>query len=119
MISAGVDIGSTTTKAVILDDRVVRAAVVLPSGNLPAQTAARALAVALDESGLTEADVAVIATTGYGRRLADFGDVVMTEIKACADGVLFGDAPNDAIHTIIEVGGQDTKVIALDDGGDI
>ena len=119
MISAGVDIGSTTTKAVILDERVVRAAVVLPSGNLPARTAARALALALEESGLTEADVAVIATTGYGRRLADFGDVVMTEIKACADGVLFGDAPNDAIHTIIDVGGQDTKVIALDDGGDI
>ena len=119
MISAGVDIGSTTTKAVILDDQTVRASVLLPSGNLPAKTAARALEIVLLESGLTKADIAVIATTGYGRRLPDFGDVVMTEIKACADGVLFHNAPGEPIHTIIDVGGQDTKVIALDDAGAI
>ena len=119
MISAGVDIGSTTTKAVLLADGAVLSSVVLPSGNLPAKTAEAALAQALKAADVKEADVAVIATTGYGRRLADFGDVVMTEIKACADGVLFHDMPDGAIHTIIDVGGQDTKVIALDDEGEI
>jgi len=119
MIAAGVDIGSTTTKAVILEDERIRSSVLLATGNLPARTASRVMEVALERAGLSESDVAVIATTGYGRRLPDFGDVVMTEIKACADGVLFREAPNGPIHTIIDVGGQDTKVISLDDKGEI
>ena len=48
----------------------------------------------------------------------DFGDVVMTEIKACATGVLARAGEHD-VHTIIDVGGQDTKVIAIDDDGTI
>jgi (R)-2-hydroxyacyl-CoA dehydratese activating ATPase len=119
MISAGIDIGSTTTKAVILDEDTVRASIVLPSGDLPAETAKQAFASVLSDSGLTESDMTVIATTGYGRRMVDMGDIVMTEIKACAAGVLFRDTPNGPIHTIIDVGGQDTKVIAIDDDGDI
>lgn len=119
MISAGVDIGSTTTKTVILDGDNVRGAVLVPSGNLPGRAAAKTFQQALEQAGLTESDVDVIATTGYGRRMPDFGDVVMTEIKACAAGALFRGAPDGPIHTIIDVGGQDTKVIALDDAGDI
>ena len=119
MITAGVDIGSTTTKSVILDGDTVRASIVLPSGALPGRTAKQALAGTLAEAGLRESDVTVIATTGYGRRLADMGDIVMTEIKACAAGVLFRCRGGERIHTIIDVGGQDTKVIALDDEGGI
>jgi len=119
MISTGVDVGSTTTKAVVLDGRVVRASVLMPTGNLPASTAGRALRQALEQAELAESDVDVIATTGYGRRLADCGDMVMTEIKACAAGVLFRNRQEEPAHTIIDVGGQDTKVIALDDEDDI
>ena len=119
MIFAGVDIGSTTTKAVILDDDTVRAARCEPSGNLPGRTAERLLGEALEEAGLKESDLTAIAATGYGRRLVDLGDIVMTEIKACATGMLFREAPNGPIHTIIDVGGQDTKVIAVDDDGSI
>jgi len=119
MISAGVDVGSTTTKAVILDGDTVRAAVVETSGPMPGETASRVFARTLEAAGLREADVSVVATTGYGRRLVDIGDLVMTEIKACAQGALFRPAPNGAIRTIIDVGGQDTKVIALNDEGDI
>jgi predicted CoA-substrate-specific enzyme activase len=123
VITAGVDIGSTTTKAVILDDAKVRSRIVLPSGNLPGETAKRALAEVLSASGLKESDLATIATTGYGRRLVDLGGIVMTEIKACAAGALAATAGAGAalerVHTVIDVGGQDTKVIALDDAGDI
>ncbi len=120
MISVGVDIGSTTTKGVVLDGEEVRASLVVPSGNLPGETAREVLARVMREAGVAEKDVEVIATTGYGRRMVDLGDIVMTEIKACALGALFRD-PGGAgkLHTVIDVGGQDTKVVALADGGDI
>jgi len=123
MITAGIDIGSTTTKAVVLDENAIMASLVVPSGNLPGQTAVKLLARVLEEANLSESDIGAIATTGYGRRLVEIGDIVMTEIKACAAGALageiLGEAPGERIHTVIDVGGQDTKVIALDDAGDI
>ncbi len=128
MISVGIDIGSTTSKALVLDSAKIRAVVIRPSGALPAQTGEEVFRAALAEAGLAETDVEVVATTGYGRRLVDLGDVVMTEIKACAAGVRFlethrqDDALGDAsvpIRTVIDVGGQDTKVIGLTDTGDV
>lgn len=119
MITAGIDIGSTTTKVVILNEDTVRARRVVPSGAVPARTAETAFQAAVASAGIGPGDVEVIATTGYGRRLVDFGDKVMTEIKACAAGVRFADsATPHRTHTIVDVGGQDTKVIAVgDDGG--
>jgi len=58
MIAAGVDIGSTTTKAVILEDERIRSSVLLATGNLPARTASRVMEVALERAGLSESDVA-------------------------------------------------------------
>lgn len=119
MISAGIDIGSTTTKVVLLDGDAVRVSLVELSGARPGQTATRLFEQALSEAGMSESDVTIAAATGYGRRLVDLGDVVMTEIKACATGALFQSAADERIHTVIDVGGQDTKVISLDDEGDI
>jgi predicted CoA-substrate-specific enzyme activase len=120
VISVGVDIGSTTTKAVVLDGETVRSRLVLPSGNLPGRTAEEVLRRVLEEAGISREQVDVIATTGYGRRLVDLGDVVMTEIKACALGALRAVPPGgEKLHTVIDVGGQDTKVIALADDNDI
>jgi (R)-2-hydroxyacyl-CoA dehydratese activating ATPase len=120
MISIGVDIGSTTTKAVVLDGDQIRTQLIAPSGNLPGQTAEGLLERAMNEAGVTKGDVEVIATTGYGRRLVDLGDIVMTEIKACALGALRAvPEGGERLHTVIDVGGQDTKVVALDDDGSI
>lgn len=119
MLSAGVDIGSTTTKVVLLDGDEPRGSIVVPTGSLPGETALEAYRRTLADAGLHESDVEVIATTGYGRRLADFGDVVMTEIKACAVGVRSCQAPDGPVHTVIDVGGQDTKVVALGDEGEV
>ena len=119
MISAGIDIGSTTTKVVLLDADAVRASLISLSGSLPGETARALYAQALAQSGLGEDKVQVVTTTGYGRRLVDMGDVVITEIKCCATGVRAIGSHDEPARTIIDVGGQDTKVIALDDAGDI
>jgi predicted CoA-substrate-specific enzyme activase len=119
MLFAGVDIGSTTIKVVLLDEREVRQTLVVPSGDLPAKTAFATYCDALAREGVSESAVASIATTGYGRRLVDFGDMVMTEIKACAAGALYHATATSPIRTIVDVGGQDTKVIAVDDAGEV
>jgi (R)-2-hydroxyacyl-CoA dehydratese activating ATPase len=120
MISIGIDIGSTTTKVAVLGEEGPLIRLLAPSGNLPAETAEQLLQQALEQTGLTRDKVAIIASTGYGRRLSDLGDIVMTEIKACALGAVAA-VPESAekLHTIIDVGGQDTKVIALSDDGDV
>ncbi|MCU0724199.1 MAG: acyl-CoA dehydratase activase [Planctomycetes bacterium] len=118
MISVGIDIGSTTTKAVLLREGAGTAHVLTRTGNLPGQTAREVYGRLLSENSLVESDVDVVATTGYGRRLADFGDVVMTEIKACVAGVRNSGLP-PAVRNVIDVGGQDTKVIAFEEDGEI
>jgi predicted CoA-substrate-specific enzyme activase len=118
MISVGLDVGSTTTKAVLLRDDGSTAHVLALTGTLPARTAQEVLDRLFAESGVAQAAVDVIATTGYGRRLVDLGDVVMTEIKACVAGVRNAGLP-PGVRNAIDVGGQDTKVIAFDDDGEI
>lgn len=119
MISAGLDIGSTTTKAVLIEDNAVRAALVVPTGTDPAATADTVLSSALAEAGIKREQLDVVVSTGYGRRLTTLSDMVLTEIKACALGVASTPVSGEKIRTVIDVGGQDTKVIALDDSGDV
>ena len=61
MISIGVDIGSTTTKGVVLDGGEVRASLVVPSGNLPAKTAREVLARVMSEAGVTDLAPSIFA----------------------------------------------------------
>jgi len=117
MIAAGLDVGSTTTKVALLRAGELIGSTIVPAGELPVETARQAWLGTLENAGVSESDVEVLATTGYGRRLVNFGDMVVTEIKACAQGITFACEQADRIHTIIDVGGQDTKVIALNDSG--
>jgi len=119
VITVGLDIGSTTTKAVVLDDRGVAAAVIEATGVRPAETAAAVLQQAMTAAHVTPAEVSGIACTGYGRRLAGFGDLVLTEIKACALGATATLTTAGPVRTVIDVGGQDTKVLALSDDGEV
>jgi predicted CoA-substrate-specific enzyme activase len=113
----GVDIGSITAKAVVLDRAgTVVAAHVLDQGLVNAETPGQCLDEALQLAGLSRHDLACIVTTGYGRELVDFGDLSITEISCHAEGVhhLLPE-----VRTVIDVGGQDSKVIALDDRGNV
>jgi len=119
MITAGLDIGSTTSKAVLLDgDRLLGAAVV-PNAALPSASARLVFDAVLDGSGVARGAVGAVATTGYGRRLAGFGDFVITEIKACALGAVRVGSPRGPIRTVLDLGGQDTKVVAIGESGGV
>jgi predicted CoA-substrate-specific enzyme activase len=118
-ITAGLDIGSTTTKAVLFDGTRTLASIVMPNAALPSDSARLVFDAALVAAGLDKGQVDAVATTGYGRRLAGFGDLVITEIKACALGAVHTGCPGGPIHTLLDLGGQDTKVIALGDQGEV
>lgn len=112
----GIDIGSSSSKAVILspNGEIVAAQVV----NLGTGTkgSARVLEAAFKEAGITQADIKKTIVTGYGRMNFQGADKQITEISCHAKGVQF---LNPKARTIIDIGGQDTKVIRLDATGSI
>jgi predicted CoA-substrate-specific enzyme activase len=109
---AGIDIGSCTTKAVVIDDNNnITGSHVLRSGVDYHQAATEALNKALN--GMSSDGIPVIST-GYGRRSIDFALDAKTEIACHARGAYF--YVRRAL-TLVDIGGQDNKVIKLDDSG--
>jgi predicted CoA-substrate-specific enzyme activase len=109
---AGVDIGSTMTKVVIIADAVV-ARVVGASGPEHRRLANRVMESALADAGLGFSDIAYVVATGYGRINVPFADRQITEISCHARGVA---SLVPAARTVIDIGGQDCKGIKLKDG---
>jgi len=106
MQSLGIDIGSRTIKAVLLEDGSVKHWEVADASSRPAQ---KARALLKKYSGVS------VVATGYGRGLLEIEDIPsVTEIKACARGIRHcaGDA-----RVVVDIGGQDLKVILLDAKG--
>ena len=106
----GIDIGSTASKVVVLCEGVVMDALVLPTGWNGRETA-RQIYELLEKKGYTE-NMRCVAT-GYGRVCVDYADKVITEITCHGRGgwALFGQN-----GTVLDIGGQDTKVIRILDG---
>lgn len=112
---AGIDSGSATTDVVILDEKkTLLAKVILPTGAGASNGAAKALDQALAQAGLQKNDLTATVTTGYGRSVIEGGDKSVTEITCHAKGAHF---LNPQIRTVIDIGGQDSKVIRLDETG--
>lgn len=112
---AGIDSGSTSTDVVILDrDQKMVTGVILPTGAGAAVGAERALEQALEQAGLQRSDIDAIVTTGYGRTSIQDGDKSITEITCHARGAHYLDP---GVRTVIDIGGQDSKVIRLDENG--
>ncbi len=110
---AGIDSGSWNTKAAVIDaadGRVLGTAVVRTAADL-AGAAATALQGALAEAGLEREDLAAIWSTGFGRRSIEMAGGSRTELDCHARGV--GRFVAGAL-TIVDIGGQDAKVIRLD-----
>lgn len=116
MITAGIDAGSRTTKAILWDAERCQ---VLASGVAdqtvdPAGLAQRLFARLLDEAKLERDDVACTVATGYGRNVVRFADRTVTEITCHAAGIR---RVMPGVRTFIEIGGQDSKVVHLDAKG--
>ena len=111
---AGIDSGSTSTDVVILDkDQNIVTGIILPTGAGAAIGAERALEEALKDAGLQREDIDAMVTTGYGRTAISDGDKSITEITCHGRG---GRELAGNECAIIDVGGQDTKVILVDQG---
>jgi predicted CoA-substrate-specific enzyme activase len=111
----GVDFGSTTGKAVILDgEGKVVAASVASKGSVSDEGVQLAIAQALEQAGIGINDIARTVSTGYGRRMLEVADASYTEITCHARGAV---AMVPGARLVIDIGGQDSKVIAVDDNG--
>ncbi|MDD5093057.1 MAG: acyl-CoA dehydratase activase [Dehalococcoidia bacterium] len=112
LITAGVDIGSTMTKVVLMDANI-RASVIGPTGAEHRRLANKVMQQALEKAQLPFEQVAYVVATGYGRINVPFADKQITEITCHARGVysLF-----PTVRTVIDIGGQDSKAIKLVDG---
>ncbi|MDO4321962.1 MAG: acyl-CoA dehydratase activase [Lachnospiraceae bacterium] len=112
---AGIDSGSTSTDVVILDkNKEIVSGIILPTGAGAAIGAERALEEALKDAGLCREDIDALVTTGYGRTAIQDGDKSITEITCHARGAHYLDPE---VRTVVDIGGQDSKVIRLDQDG--
>ena len=113
----GIDAGSSYTKLVLIDPAgTVAARRIIPSREDINQTCLNCLDDILQDTGVHREDLEGIVATGYGRRQIRFADKVITEITALAAGAFREDI---RIRTILDVGGQDSKAIALDKEGKV
>ncbi|MBN2168033.1 MAG: 2-hydroxyglutaryl-CoA dehydratase [Actinobacteria bacterium] len=116
MYYAGVDIGSITSKAVILEsDRIVSTSLIR-TGHDSRNAGRSVLEEALAEAGITESDLEKVIATGYGRLNVDFTDEKVTEITCHAKGAHYS-MPD--VRTVIDLGGQDSKGIAIGENGKV
>lgn len=117
IIVAGIDSGSSSTSAVVIDlDKNILGYSVIPTGAKSIESAENALDLALKLSGLSRDELSFVVATGYGRVSIPFANLEVTEITCHAKGALFLDK---SVRTIIDIGGQDSKVIRIDDSGNV
>jgi predicted CoA-substrate-specific enzyme activase len=116
MIAAGIDVGSRTVKVAILKKGARRplAGLAVDQGVDQKRIISGAFSQALHISGVSARQLAGVAATGYGRKAVDFADRSVTEITCLARGI-HAELPD--VGMIIDIGGQDTKVIWIDSAG--
>jgi putative methanogenesis marker protein 15 len=117
-LTAGIDSGSTTTKAVVMKDNEI-----IGSGWVPTikviDSATEAFNQALEEAGVNQEDIQAIGTTGYGRFLIGehFGaKLIQEEITVNSKGAVYLADSQKGHATVIDIGGMDNKAISVDDG---
>jgi len=114
MVVVGIDIGSTSGEALILDGKDILAWSIVDTGYNSLRAARQALDKALAETDLPRDQLGRVVATGYGRVAVEFADQQVTEISCYARGIhhIF---PH--VRTVIDIGGQDSKVVAVGPGG--
>jgi predicted CoA-substrate-specific enzyme activase len=115
--AAGVDVGSTQTKAVIIDEQkqIVSRSLIDTGANV-VLAAQNSFNNALEQEQIREEEVEYVIGTGYGRYRVTFGNAQVTEISCHGRGAvhMFPDT-----RTVVDMGGQDTKAIKVNSAGEI
>ncbi|MDR0879772.1 MAG: acyl-CoA dehydratase activase [Clostridioides sp.] len=114
MLTIGIDAGSVATKGVLYDGKKILKKLVVPTGYSPMKASEQVYNSLLD--GIDRSDIKKVIGTGYGRGVMDFVDKRLTEITCHTRGIY---SLNRNIRTIIDIGGQDSKVINLDEDGNV
>jgi predicted CoA-substrate-specific enzyme activase len=112
-ITAGVDIGTTGTQAVILSDGVLLGFANVRTGTDFKAAAERAIALAAGSSGLRKEDIAAVGAVGFGRKNVTFATKELDDVRCVAKGARFLFGP--AVMTVVDLGGQSTKAVSLYD----
>lgn len=112
----GIDLGSVTTKGLIINDNSILAFSMLPTGFDHEEVGEKILKLVLEKAGKSKDSIKYMVSTGYGRKSLSFSNKTLPEILCHAEGTksLF-----PKVKTIIDIGGQDSKVIELDEGGNV
>lgn len=121
MITAGIDIGSMSADVVIMQfendgEGSILSCEIIPTGADSAGTAQRVMDKALEKADIKFEDIDFIVSTGYGRIIVPFTDKNITEISCHAKGAHW---TIPSARTVLDMGGQDCKVITCDDTGKV
>lgn len=115
ILTVGIDIGSTYTKAVLMDESSgVRATALRRSGYKPATAAAAVYEDLIANAGVAKEEVTYVATSGYGRYMVPFRHTQITELTCHALATAYH---FPQVRTILDIGGQDIKAIRIDERG--
>lgn len=114
MITMGIDIGSTTSKCVILENGIRIVASALQIGGIGTESPAEVVRKAMAQLGVNRSDIQAVAATGYGRNRWEDADFQVSELSCHGLGV---NLLLPSVRTIIDIGGQDAKVISLTQDG--
>lgn len=114
MLTIGIDVGSITTKAAVVVDGELKMSKIGSTGYDAKKSARMVFSQVLENLKLSRNDVRGIVSTGYGRNSVSFADKAITEITCHATGAFY---INPDIRSVIDIGGQDSKVILLNDKG--
>jgi len=111
---AGIDLGSTMTKVVIMDmGGSIRSRVIGPTGAEHRRLANKVTEQALEEANLSFDEITLVVATGYGRISVPFADRQITELTCHAKGVA---SFFPSVRTALDIGGQDAKALKIRDG---
>ncbi|MCL2336455.1 MAG: benzoyl-CoA reductase, bzd-type, subunit Q [Firmicutes bacterium] len=117
VITCGVDVGSVSSQCVIMCDGKLYSLASMRTGANSLNSALKTLDQALAGTGMTKDNIDFTVGTGYGRVNIPFADKAITEISCNARGALFMYGPT--VRTILDMGGQDCKVINVDENGKV
>ena len=115
-IYAGCDVGSLTSKAVIIRQKKIIGQAIAKSRVKPEESAERVMEKALLQAGCKLSDITYCVGTGYGRNKMSFVNKAMSEIACHAKGA---QSVLPSVRTIIDIGGQDCKIIKIDNQGTV